>query len=87
MHTQVARQFADMHDTPVRMLAKGVLRGVVPWAESRRFFAARLKCRLEEETLISHIRAASGNQPVFRLVQELLIWCYDTVNTDPRERD
>lgn len=25
VYSQVARQFADMHDTPVRMVAKGVL--------------------------------------------------------------
>jgi cytochrome c551/c552 len=32
-YQQVARQFADMHDTPARMVAKGVLRGVVPWRQ------------------------------------------------------
>lgn len=34
-YQQVARQFADMHDTPARMVAKGVLRGVVPWRQVR----------------------------------------------------
>lgn len=35
--------------------AKGVLSGVVPWREARRFFAWRLKRRLTEEGLIRHI--------------------------------
>jgi hypothetical protein len=35
--------------------AKGVLAGVVPWREARRFFAWRLKRRLTEEGLIRHI--------------------------------
>jgi hypothetical protein len=35
--------------------AKGVLAGVVPWCEARRFFAWRLKRRLTEEGLIRHI--------------------------------
>ena len=45
---QVARAYADMHDKPARMLAKGVLSGVVPWQQSRRFFAHRLERRLLE---------------------------------------
>ena len=42
---QVAVAFAAMHDTPARMAAVGVLRGVVPWAASRAFFATRLRRR------------------------------------------
>ncbi len=55
VYQQVARQFADMHDTPSRMFAKGVLSGVVPWREARAFFAARLKRRLTEEALARHV--------------------------------
>jgi acetyl-CoA carboxylase/biotin carboxylase 1 len=54
-YQQMALRFADMHDTPQRMLAKGVLQGVVPWREARRFFAMRLKRRLTEEGLIRHV--------------------------------
>eukprot|EP00983_Pelagomonas_calceolata_P030995 973587-Pelagomonas_calceolata.AAC.3 len=46
-----------MHDTPVRMLAKGVIRGIVPWRRARAFFAQRLRCRLCEETLAAHVVA------------------------------
>jgi hypothetical protein len=38
-----------------RRFAKGVLSGVVPWPQARRFFAWRLKRRLTEEGLIRHI--------------------------------
>ncbi len=44
-----------MHDGPVRMLAKGTLRGIVSWRQARAFFAARLRRRLTEEALIKHI--------------------------------
>ena len=44
-----------MHDGPVRMLAKGVLSGIVPWQTARAFFAGRLKRRLTEEALLKHI--------------------------------
>ena len=55
VYTQVALQFAQMHDGPARMLAKGVLRGIVPWRDARAFFAARLKRRLTEAALLKHI--------------------------------
>jgi acetyl-CoA carboxylase/biotin carboxylase 1 len=44
-----------MHDGPVRMLAKGMLRGIVPWRQARAFFVTRLRRRLAEEALVKHI--------------------------------
>ena len=42
---QVAVAFAELHDTPVRMAAKGVLHGIVPWGQARRFLATRIRRR------------------------------------------
>lgn len=64
-YQQMALRFADMHDTPARMYAKGVLAGVVPWREARGFFAMRLKRRLTEEGLLRHI--ASTDVSISRL--------------------
>lgn len=61
VYGQVAHQFAQMHDGPVRMLAKGVLRGIVPWASSRAFFATRLRRRLAQESLLRQIAAADDS--------------------------
>lgn len=47
-----------MHDGPVRMLAKGMLRAIVPWQQARRYFVARLRRRLTEEALLKHIAGA-----------------------------
>ena len=47
MRSQVAVAFAEMHDTPVRMVAKGVLHGIVPWAQARLFLATRLRRRCD----------------------------------------
>ena len=41
----MAVAYAAMHDTPARMLAVGVLRGIVPWRRARAFFVARLRRR------------------------------------------
>ncbi|PSC75189.1 acetyl-carboxylase 1-like [Micractinium conductrix] len=60
VYHQIALQFAQMHDGPVRMLAKGVVRAIVPWQGARTFFAARLRRRLAEEALLKHIAAADA---------------------------
>jgi len=48
LYLQVAYEFADLHDRPGRMKAKGVIREVVPWETSRTYFYWRLKRRLAE---------------------------------------
>ena len=45
---QIAVHFADLHDTPGRMLAKQVIKAVVPLRESRRILGNRLQRRLIE---------------------------------------
>ena len=44
----MAVHFADLHDTPGRMEAKGVIRRQVQWKESRAYFYWRLRRRLWE---------------------------------------
>lgn len=46
---QVALNFADLHDKPTRMLAKGAINDVVIWQKSRKFFYLRLKHLLFDE--------------------------------------
>jgi acetyl-CoA carboxylase / biotin carboxylase 1 len=47
-HT-VAVHFADLHDTPERMLEKGCISDIIPWGSSRSFFYWRLRrCLLED---------------------------------------
>lgn len=58
VYHQIALAFAEMHDTPVRMVSKGVLRGIVPWERARAFFSRRLRCLLAREALLRHIAAA-----------------------------
>jgi biotin carboxylase/acetyl-CoA carboxylase carboxyltransferase component/biotin carboxyl carrier protein len=59
-HT-VGAHFCDLHDTPGRMKAKGVIREIVNWAGSRQYFYWRLRRRLVEDTLVRDIlRALKG---------------------------
>ena len=52
--------FADLHDTPVRMLEKGVIQGVVPWAQSRQIIYWRLRRLLAEERVKKEIRVVQS---------------------------
>lgn len=55
IYQQISVQFADLHDRSGRMLAKGVIRKELEWAEARRFFFWRVRRRLNEEYLIKRI--------------------------------
>jgi hypothetical protein len=48
VYKNVATSFCDLHDTPGRLLAKGAVRKIVPWAKARTFFYWRLQRRLAE---------------------------------------
>nr|CCC92488.1 unnamed protein product [Trypanosoma congolense IL3000] len=50
-----AVRFADLHDTAVRMVETGVVRGVVPWRNSRRMFHAKLQRKLKELSLAASL--------------------------------
>lgn len=58
----MAVAFAEMHDTPVRMVAKGVLHGIVPWAQARPFLATRLRRRC---TLLDPLLSTSFTHLLF----------------------
>lgn len=51
VYHQIAVKFADLHDSAIRMCAKGAIRRTVSLTESRRFFYFRLLRKLREEGL------------------------------------
>lgn len=55
---QVAHHFADLHDTPGRLVARGLVHGLVEWRSSRAFFFARLSRRLVEQDAVQRLRRA-----------------------------
>ncbi|KAK9799384.1 hypothetical protein WJX73_008409 [Symbiochloris irregularis] len=74
IYHQVAVAFAEMHDTPVRMMAKGVLHGIIPWAQARPFLALRLRRRLAEEEIIRHIMITDTSIKRADASQKLQAW-------------
>ncbi|ORX68799.1 hypothetical protein DL89DRAFT_323652 [Linderina pennispora] len=59
VYTQLAVQFADLHDRAGRMVAKGVVRKELQWKHARTFFYFRLKRRLAEEYLLRDMAKTS----------------------------
>ncbi|EAU29893.1 acetyl-CoA carboxylase [Aspergillus terreus NIH2624] len=61
VYTQIALQFADLHDRAGRMQAKNTIRKPLTWKNARRFFYWRLRRRLSEELIVKRMVAAAPN--------------------------
>jgi len=55
MYHQVALTFADLHDTPARMMEKNVIRDIVQWSKSRQVFYWRLRRLLLQDKMKKEI--------------------------------
>ena len=58
LYTSVAEEFADLHDRPRRMQAKGAIRQILEWRNARRFFYWRVRRRLFEDERARAVREA-----------------------------
>lgn len=75
VYHQIAVQFADLHDTPGRMLHKNVISGVIEWRTSRKFFYWRLRRLLVEDHVVKQIIKNSKQDIQFKEAKEKLkIW-------------
>lgn len=71
-YTQIATKFAELHDTSLRMAAKGVVKEVVNWKSSRSFFYKRLNRRVSEWSVIKSVMDASGEELTNKSALELV---------------
>lgn len=72
-HT-VAINFADLHDTPERMLEKGCINEIVPWRRSRQYLYWRMRRLLLEDYFVGRILAAQDNLSVGQAQSMLRRW-------------
>ena len=56
MYHQAALTFADLHDTPMRMLEKECIQEIIPWNRSRFLFYWRLRRLLNENRIKNEIQ-------------------------------
>lgn len=61
VYTQVATEFADLHDKTGRMKAKGVIKSAVSWSNSREFFYYLTKRRILQDSLVSQLKDADSS--------------------------
>ncbi|KAJ8762687.1 hypothetical protein K2173_011167 [Erythroxylum novogranatense] len=72
VYTQIATKFAELHDSSLRMAAKGVIKEVVDWGRSRTYFYRRLRRRVAEFSMVKIIKDASGDQLSHKSALELM---------------
>jgi len=58
LYVQISHEFADLHDRPGRMKAKGVIRDIVPWARAREYFFYRVRRRLMQDAIVKSLKEA-----------------------------
>ncbi|XP_060048534.1 acetyl-CoA carboxylase 2 isoform X2 [Erinaceus europaeus] len=75
---QVAVQFADLHDTPGRMLEKGVISDVLEWRTARTFLYWRLRRLLLESQVNQEMVRASGELSHAHVQSTLRRWFMET---------
>lgn len=83
VYSQIALQFADLHDTAGRMKAKGTIRQALEWRNTRRFFYWRVLRRLGEEYAYRRFQNADGRLTREQMSRHLQHW----FNTDVRGQD
>ena len=60
LYTQIAHEFADLHDRAGRMKAKGCITEVLEWRTAREYFYWRIRRRQAEEAIKDRLVAASN---------------------------
>ncbi|XP_006151550.1 acetyl-CoA carboxylase 2 isoform X3 [Tupaia chinensis] len=78
IYHQVAVQFADLHDTPGRMLEKGVICDVLEWKTARTFLYWRLRRLLLEDQVKQEILRACGELSHVHVQSMLRRWFVET---------
>jgi acetyl-CoA carboxylase/biotin carboxylase 1 len=74
IYSQIALQFADLHDTPGRMKSKQTIRKSLDWKDSRRYFYWRVKRRLYEEFMFKKLIEANNKLNKNEMTKHLINW-------------
>nr|XP_050846901.1 acetyl-CoA carboxylase isoform X2 [Vespula vulgaris] len=74
IYQQVAVYFADLHDTPERMLEKNVIQDIIPWQKARPLLYWKLRRRLLEEDIKKDILSMQPKLDVRQIGAMLRRW-------------
>ncbi|KAJ3673764.1 hypothetical protein LUZ60_005756 [Juncus effusus] len=88
LYNQIATKFAELHDSSLRMEAKGVIKKVVDWEESRAFFYKRLKRRVCEGDFVKSVIKAVGEGSNGKITNEVVKkWFLEQVGDESKWED
>ncbi|RUP43011.1 acetyl-CoA carboxylase, partial [Jimgerdemannia flammicorona] len=87
VYSQIALQFADLHDTAGRMKAKGTIQKALEWRFARRFFYWRVRRRLSEEYAFRCLAAADPKLSRESMTRYLQKWFRTDVHGGDWESD
>ncbi|CAG8461604.1 13367_t:CDS:2 [Racocetra fulgida] len=82
VYSQIALQFAELHDTPGRMKAKNAIRKILEWKNARRFFYWRVRRRIHEEYMFKKLININPNFTRNQMKKYLTEWFYNDVGTE-----
>merc|ERR1719171_2921845 len=74
LYVQISHEFADLHDRPGRMKAKGVIREIVPWKRAREYFFWRVRRRLTQDALVKSLKEADSELSHADCLKMLATW-------------
>merc|ERR1712146_396538 len=74
LYVQISHEFADLHDRPGRMKAKGVIREIVPWKRAREYFFWRVRRRLMQDALVASLKDADSELTHADCLKMLASW-------------
>jgi acetyl-CoA carboxylase carboxyltransferase component len=80
IYHQIAVHFVDLHDTPGRMLHKNVIKNIIEWRTSRKFFYWRLRRLLVQDHIVKEIISSSKNELNFEDALDLLKKWFEEAN-------
>jgi acetyl-CoA carboxylase/biotin carboxylase 1 len=80
LYVQISHEFADLHDRPGRMKAKGVIRDIVPWERAREYFFWRVRRRLMQDALVTELKAADESLDHAACLTLLRSWLGDAAS-------
>lgn len=84
LYTQIACEFADLHDRTGRMEATGVIRQGLEWRRSREFFYWRVKCRLLRKEVESQIQEVDPSLSAKESQELLSSWLSEAGKDDDK---
>lgn len=72
VYHQVSVTFADLHDTPGRMLQKKVIKKIIDWSTSRKYFYWRFRRLMARNDLVRATMDHSKNQVSFEQALDII---------------